>query len=166
MTRFLGLAELFGGRHFDREIFVLCVRWHLRFKLSFRGLGEMMAERGLSIAHTTIMRWVHHYAPEFERRWAHFAQPAGDSWRRVDETYVKVRGEWVYLYRAVISAPGATLPWPRPSFARRQGAGIGTTDRHVGWLCRIAPRRARDEVRRRTACRNQAAVIKVLEQSE
>jgi transposase-like protein len=60
----------------------------------------MMAERGLSIAHTTIMRWVRHYAPEFERRWNHFAQPAGDSWR-VDETYLKVRGEWVYLYRAV-----------------------------------------------------------------
>ena len=45
------------------------------------------------------MRWGRHYAPEFERRWSHFAQPAGDSWR-VDETYVKVRGEWVYLYRA------------------------------------------------------------------
>jgi DDE domain len=100
MARFLGLAELFEGRHFDREIIVLCVRWHLRFKLSFRDLVEMMAERGLSIAHTTIMRWVHHYAPEFERRRSHFAQPAGDSWR-VDETYVKVRGEWVYLYRAV-----------------------------------------------------------------
>ena len=100
MARFLGLAELFEGRHFDREIIVLCVRWHLRFKLSFRDLVEMMAERGLSIAHTTIMRWVHHYAPELERRWNHFAQPAGDSWR-VDETYVKVRGEWVYLYRAV-----------------------------------------------------------------
>jgi len=60
----------------------------------------MMEERGLSMAHTTIMRWVHHYAPEFERRWNRFARPAGASWR-VDETYVKVHGEWVYLYRAV-----------------------------------------------------------------
>jgi transposase-like protein len=50
--------------------------------------------------HTTITRWVHHYAPEFERRWDRFAQPAGAAWR-VDETYVKVHGEWVYLYRAV-----------------------------------------------------------------
>src|SRR5580693_7653004 len=91
---------LFEGRHFDREVIILCVRWYLRFKLSLRDLVEMMAERGLSIAHTTIMRWVRHYAPEFERRWNHFAQPAGDSWR-VDETYLKVRGEWVYLYRAV-----------------------------------------------------------------
>src|ERR1700747_3021002 len=60
----------------------------------------MMAERGLSMAHTTIMRWVHHFAPEFERRWNRFARPAGRSWR-VDETYVKIRGAWVYLYRAV-----------------------------------------------------------------
>jgi transposase-like protein len=60
----------------------------------------MMAERNLSLAHTTIMRWVHRYASEFERRWNRFARPAGASWR-VDETYMKIRGEWVYLYRAV-----------------------------------------------------------------
>jgi transposase-like protein len=60
MAGFLGLDELFGGRHFDREVIVLCVRWYLRFKLSYRDLVEMMAERGLSLAHTTIMHWVHH----------------------------------------------------------------------------------------------------------
>ena len=76
------------------------MRWYLRFRLSFRDLVEMMAERGLAMAHTTIMRWVHHYAPEFERRWNRSARPAGPSWR-VDETYVKIRGKWVYLYRAV-----------------------------------------------------------------
>jgi transposase-like protein len=95
MAGLLSLDELFEGRHFDREIIVLCVRWYLRFKLSFRDLAEMMAERNLSMAHTTIMRWVHHYAPEFERRWNQFARPAGPSWR-VDETYVKIRGQWVY----------------------------------------------------------------------
>jgi hypothetical protein len=100
MAGFPGLDELFEGRHFDREIIVLCVRWYLLFKLSFRDLVEMMAERGLSMAHTTIMRWVHHYVPEFERRWNQFARPFGPSWR-VDETYVKIRGKWVYLYRAV-----------------------------------------------------------------
>jgi transposase-like protein len=99
-VRFLGLQELFEGRHFDREIIVFCVRWYLRLKLSFRDLVEMMAERELSIAHTTIMRWVHYYALEFERRWNRFARPAGTSWR-VEGTYVKVGGEWVYLYRAV-----------------------------------------------------------------
>ena len=92
------MDELFEGRHFDREIIVLWVRWYLRFKLSLRDLVEMMSERDLSMAHTTIMRWVHHYAPE--RRWNRFARPAGPSWR-VDETDVKIRGKWVYLYRAV-----------------------------------------------------------------
>jgi hypothetical protein len=67
MAGFLSLDELFKGRHFDREVVVQCVRWYLRFKLSYRDLVEMMAERGLSMAHTTIMRWVHDYAPEFER---------------------------------------------------------------------------------------------------
>ena len=55
LAGFLGLDELFEGRHFDREIIILCVRWYLRFKLSFRDLVEMMAERGLGLAHTTIM---------------------------------------------------------------------------------------------------------------
>jgi transposase-like protein len=51
-----GTQELFGGRHFDREVIIMCVRWYLRFKLSLRDLVEMMAERGLSMAHTTILR--------------------------------------------------------------------------------------------------------------
>src|SRR3984957_10902719 len=63
----------------------------------------MMGERGLGLAHTTILRWVQHYTPEFEKRWSRFARPVGGSWR-MDETYVKVRGEWVYLYRAVDKA--------------------------------------------------------------
>jgi transposase-like protein len=60
----------------------------------------MMAERGLHLSHTTIMRWVQRYAPEFEKHWTRFALKVGRSWR-VDETYLKVRGRWVYLYRAV-----------------------------------------------------------------
>ena len=99
----LSVDDLFKGRHFDREIIVLCVRWCLRYKLSFRDLVEMMAERGLSLAHATIMRWVQRYVPEFEKRWSRFARQAGGSWR-VDETYVKIKGRWVYLYRAVDKA--------------------------------------------------------------
>ena len=100
MGKLKSVEELFAGRHFDREVIILCVRWYLRFKLSLRDLVEMMAERGLSMAHTTIMRWVRRYAPEFEKRWRRFARAVGRSWR-VDETYVKIRGEWCYLYRAV-----------------------------------------------------------------
>ena len=99
----LSIDELFKGRHFDQEIIVVFVRWYLRFKLSFRDLVEMMAERGVALAHTTIMRWVQRYAPEFEKRWNRFACKVGRSWR-VDETYVKIKGRWTYLYRAVDSA--------------------------------------------------------------
>jgi len=100
MQQFAPLEELFKGRHFDQEIVVLCVRWYLSFKLSYRDLVAMMAERGIDLAHTTIMRWVQRYTPEFEKRWKRFARPVGVSWR-MDETYIKVRGTWVYLYRAV-----------------------------------------------------------------
>src|SRR5450756_1812685 len=98
-SRMQDVDNLFKGRHFDHEIIILCVRWYLRYKLSFRDLVEMMAERGLSLAHTTILRWVRRYAPEFIKRWNRFGRTAGRSWR-VDETYIKVRGQWVYLYRA------------------------------------------------------------------
>lgn len=81
----LSVDELFKGRHFEREIIILCVRWYLRYKLSFRDLVEMMADRSLLLAHTTVMRWVQRYAPEFEKRWNRFACPVGGSWR-VDET--------------------------------------------------------------------------------
>jgi transposase-like protein len=94
------IEKLFRGRHFDREVIILCVRWYLRYKLSFRDLVEMMSERGLHLAHTTILRWVQRYAPEFIKRWNRFARRAGRSWR-VDETYIRVRGQWTYLYRAV-----------------------------------------------------------------
>jgi transposase-like protein len=100
MVRFLGLDEPFEGRHFDREIIVLRVRWYSCLKLSFRDLEEMMTERGRSLVLTTIMGKVHHYAPEFERRWNRFARPSG-SWCRVDERYVKIGGKWVYRYRTV-----------------------------------------------------------------
>jgi transposase-like protein len=100
MVKLPGMAELFAGRHFDRDVIILCVRWYLRVKLNLRDLVEMMAERGLPVAHTTIMRWVERYVPEIEKRWKRFARPVGGSWR-VDETYVKIRGAWCYLYRAV-----------------------------------------------------------------
>ena len=74
MSKLIGMKDLFAGRHFDRDLIILCVRWYLRYKLSFRDLVEMMAERGFRLSHTTIMRWVQRYAPEFEKRWTRFAR--------------------------------------------------------------------------------------------
>jgi transposase-like protein len=111
MSELVDIDRRFNGCHFDREVIVLCVRWYLRYKLSLRDLAEIMAERGLSLAHTTIMRWVKRFTPEFVKRWDRFAKSAGRSWR-VDETCVKVRGKWVYLSRAVDRA-GKTVDFRR-----------------------------------------------------
>ncbi|WP_423248034.1 IS6 family transposase [Tunturiibacter gelidiferens] len=92
--------DLFKGRHFDQEIIVPCVRWYLRFKLSSRDLVQRMVERGIALTHMTILRWVQRYVPEFEKRWNKYSRPVGGSWR-CDETYIKVKGRWTYLYRAV-----------------------------------------------------------------
>ena len=100
MGKLMGVEQLFEGRHFDREVIILCVRWYLRFKLSLRDLVEMMAERGLSLAHTTIMRWVWRYAPEFEKRWKRVRpRSAGHGgWTRHTSKFEANGG---YLYRAV-----------------------------------------------------------------
>jgi transposase, IS6 family len=103
----MNAATPFKWRHFEAEIILLCVRWYLRYALSYRDLEEMMAERGLSVDHTTIYRWVQQYAPEIEKRCRPHLKTTTDSWR-VDETYVKVKGVWMYLYRAVDSQ-GKTL---------------------------------------------------------
>ena len=84
VSRFVPVDELFAGRHFDAEIVVLYVRWYLSFKLNYRDLVSMMSERGIRVAHTTILRWVQHYTPEFEKRWKRYARPGVDSggWTR------------------------------------------------------------------------------------
>jgi transposase-like protein len=93
-------TSLFKRCHFDHTIVLLCVRWYISYKLSYRDLVAIMAERNVEVAHTTILRWVQRYVPEFEKRWQRYARPVGTSWR-VDETYIQVKGHWAYLYRAV-----------------------------------------------------------------
>src|SRR3954452_9662705 len=93
-------SDLFKSRHFDQQVVVLCVRWYLSYKLSSRDPVNMMDERGIVLAHTTILRWVQRYVPEFEKRWGRYARSIGGSWR-CDETYIKGQGRWTYLYRSV-----------------------------------------------------------------
>ena len=97
----------FKWRHFAPELIVLCVRWYCRYGVSYRDLEEMMAERGVAVDHTTLYRWVQRYAPELEKRTLWYQNRLCHSWR-VDETYVKVRGKWKYLFRAV-GKDGRTL---------------------------------------------------------
>src|ERR1017187_1639667 len=89
-------------------VHILCaVRWYLRYSLSLRDVEELLEERGLKADHTTVWRWVQRYSPELEQRLRHYLKPTNKSWR-VDETYVRVKGRWCYLYRAIDSA-GATI---------------------------------------------------------
>ena len=98
----------FKWKHFQGDIILGCVRWYCKYGISYRDLEEMMLERGVEVDHTTLYRWIQQYAPEIEKRlrW-HYRPCLGESWR-VDETYVKVKGKWKYLYRA-ITKRGKTL---------------------------------------------------------
>jgi len=112
--------KLFKWKHYQPDIILLTVRWYLRYNLSFRDLVEMMEERGLCMAHTTIMRWVHQYGHELDERVRRHLKPTNDSWR-VDETYVKVKGQWMYLYRAVDSE-GDTIDFHLSKTRNKQAA--------------------------------------------
>ena len=92
----------FKGRHFDRSVILLCVRWYLAYGLSLRNLEEMMAERGVGVDHATIHRWTVHYAPLLLEQFNWRKRAVTGKWH-VDETYIKVRGHWMYLYRAIDS---------------------------------------------------------------
>ncbi len=97
-----GQDGVFKGRHFTSEVILWALRWYLAFPISFRDLAAMLSDRGISFDHTTLFRWVQAYAAQLEQRVRHHLRPCTGSWR-VDETYIKVKGVWTYLYRAVDS---------------------------------------------------------------
>lgn len=174
MPRFVPVEELFKGWHFNQEIVVLCVRWYLSYKLSYRDLVAMMNERGIDLAHTTILRWVQHYSPEFEKRWKRYVRSVGGSWR-MDETYVKVRGEWVYLYRAVDKA-GKTVDFylsrnrdvnaaKNLSAQSHQGSTNFHRD-HAGCLRYFSSRGCRSKEDRRTAEASTSSEQQISEQRD
>jgi putative transposase len=97
----------FKGSHFEREVILWGIRWYVAYPISYRQLEEMMEERGVDIDHSTINRWVVKYVPLLDHQFRARKRPVGASWR-LDETYVKVKGKWKYLYRAVDKS-GATV---------------------------------------------------------
>ncbi|CAB3775300.1 IS6 family transposase ISBmu21 [Paraburkholderia humisilvae] len=95
-----GIGKVLKRLHYPLEVIVLCVRWYVAYSLSLRNLEEMMAERGIEVDHSSVHRWVIKLVPLFEKAFRRHKRPVGKSWR-MDETYVKVKGQWKYLYRAV-----------------------------------------------------------------
>jgi len=90
----------FKGAHFPPDIILMGVRWYVAYPLSYRHVEELMEERGVPIDRATIQRWVVKYSPQLEEAFHRRKRPVGRSWR-MDETYIRVKGEWRYLYRAV-----------------------------------------------------------------
>jgi transposase, IS6 family len=172
-----GRPALFRGRHFEDVIIVLCVRWYLRYSLSYRDLQEMMAERGLAVDHVTIWRWVQRYAPVLNQRLNRERRRPNRSCR-VDETYVRVAGSWVYLYRAVDSA-GDTIDFmlsPNRDFVaakqflqlalHRSGRRprVVNVDGHPAYASAIAEMREEGELGQRCRCRPSPYMNNVIEQ--
>jgi hypothetical protein len=109
MTQPIPRDAIYRRRVFDAEVIELCVRWYITYRLSYRDVVEIMAERGVQVAHTTILRWVLRYVPEYEKRWSRFLKPVGTSWR-VDETSCCAR------------TAGSRPRWP--SFAKHSGRSL------------------------------------------
>ena len=95
------MTELsFKGRHFQQDMILQSVRWYLAYSLSYRDIEELMQERGFSVDHSTLNRWVLHYSPQLEAAFRLKKKRAGNRWR-MDEPYIKVKGQWAYYYRAI-----------------------------------------------------------------
>jgi transposase-like protein len=99
--------NLFKGRQFTAEVILWAIRWYLQFPISYRDLERMFSDRGVPVDHTTLFRWIQAYAPELDKRVRPHLRATNGSWR-VDETYLRVKGKWVFLSRAV-DAAGQTI---------------------------------------------------------
>ena len=97
------VAKVLKRLHYPLDVILLCVRWYVAYPLSLRHLEQMMAERGISVDHSTVHRWALKLLPVLEKAFRRCKRAVGRSWR-MDETYIRVRGEWKYLYRAVDKA--------------------------------------------------------------
>src|SRR5215213_7594423 len=169
-----GKKNPFKGRQFTAEIILWAVRWYLQFPISYRDLERMFSDRGVQVDHTTLVRWIQAYAPELDKRIRPHLRTTNGSWR-VDETYIRVKGEWVYLYRAV-DATGQTIDFllsPKRDAAARptvlpqglEAAAYGqSADDHGRHECSIPSRGQSHEAGCRTLALCQAPAGEVLEQ--
>jgi transposase, IS6 family len=130
-------TSVFAGFRFPPDVISIAVRWYLRYGLSYRDVEELLAERGVTVDHVTVYRWVQWFTPEFIEAARPCRHAPGDRWF-VDETYVKAAGAWTYLYRAVDqhgqvidvllstrARPGRGTAFLHPSAARRHDSGRG-----------------------------------------
>jgi putative transposase len=97
------VARVLTRLHYPLDVVLMCVRWYVAYGLSVRNLEEMMTERGIQVDHSTVHRWAAKLLPVLEKAFRHHKRPVGRGWR-VDETYIKVKGQWEYLYRVVDKA--------------------------------------------------------------
>jgi transposase-like protein len=170
-------VDRFRGRRFPEEIIVLCVRWYLRYCLSYRDLEEMMAERGVEVDHSTIARWVLHFSPILNDLIRHEMRRPNRSWR-VDETYVRVAGRWTYLYRAIDSA-GNTIDFllsPNRDLTAAKGflqlalsaaavrPRVINVDGHPAYATAVAELKELGELSRKCRCRPSPYLNNIIEQ--
>jgi transposase, IS6 family len=168
----------FKGRQFTAEVILWAVRWYLMFPISYRDLELMLADRGVEVDHTTIFRWIQAYAPELEKRIRPHLRPSNGSWR-VDETYVKVKGRWTYLYRAVDSRSQTidfllSAKWDAAAAKRFFRKALGqphtvnprtiTVDKNPAYPCAIEQMKADGELWRRSRLRQVKYLNNIVEQ--
>src|ERR671922_644323 len=114
------MAVSFKGVHFPPEVILMAVRWYLAYPLSTRHVEELMFERGVTVDHSTVNRWVIKYSPQLEEAFHRRKRPVWVSWR-LDETYIRVKGQWYYLYRAV-DKEGQTIDFLLTEYRDKEAA--------------------------------------------
>jgi hypothetical protein len=168
-------SELFKDLHFEQEIIVRCVRWYLRYKLFRRDLVKMMVERCLLVDHTTLLRRVRRYMPDFNKYWSRFPSYTGRSFR-VDDTYVRICGQWILSLPdcRLIGQDGRLSAYPRAQ--RRLDQSVFSQsdrisrscprNRHAGRLCCFSLGYSRPSAASK-ACRfHETSLIKTPEQHD